>query len=343
VDLRRLTQQQRLRWGGLSLALLASVASATYALAAQQERPLPVLGDVERCRVYSGVPEDFARDPHAGMVYVKGGKFVQGSDRGYADERPPRSVEVPSFWIDRTEVTNAQFSAFVAATGYVTTAERAGGSAVFHAPREAELADERYAYWRFERGANFRHPEGADSQLAGRANQPVVQVSWEDATAYARWLGRELPSEAEWEYAARAAQSDETLHSAPRDRRGRPLANFWQGDFPLQNKAEDGFAAQAPVGCFAANPFGLYDSIGNVWEWTRDLYRARREGPAAVPAAVDCRADSSSASGAAEARVIKGGSFLCSANFCARYRVSARHPQEATMPALHVGFRTMRQ
>lgn len=337
----RSIRPRRLRMLGLALAVLAC-ASAAYALVAQRDRQ-PALGDLTLCKSYDGLPIGFAVDAHAGMVELPGGTFVQGSEQGYADERPLRARRVEPFWIDRTEVTNAQFLAFVQATGYVTVAEREGGAAVFHTPTEAELSAERYAFWRYQPGANFRHPEGPDSQITDRQNRPVVQVAFEDATAYARWLGHELPTEAEWEYAARAQRDDQSLHKAPRDAHDKPTANFWQGDFPLQNSQEDGFYAQAPAGCYAPNPFGLYDTIGNVWEWTLDVYTDSHAEIALEDHPTSCATDSESGAmrrGALE-RVIKGGSFLCSASFCARYRVSARHPQEENMPAWHVGFRTV--
>lgn len=324
------------------VALCLTSARAAFATTHKPDRPL---GTLARCRLYGGLPAGFGTDPHAGMVHLRGGSYLQGSAQGYADERPPRLRTVEPFWIDRTEVTNAQFLAFVQATGYVTTAEREDFAAVFHQPTEAELEQDRYAFWRITRGANFRHPEGPDSQIVGRENLPVVQVTLEDASAYASWLGRALPSEAEWEYAARAGRDDLALHKAPRDAQGRALANFWQGDFPLENSGEDGFARQAPVGCYAPNPFGLYDAIGNVWEWTADLYTDSHADsiPSAPP--TDCRPGESADAGAKKvlSHVIKGGSFLCAANFCARYRVSARHPQEPNMSAQHLGFRTIKR
>lgn len=294
------------------------------------------------CEDYEGVPDGFGEEPSAGMVAIPAGRFELGSMHGYADERPTRMVEVAAFHIDRTEVTNAQFLAFVEATHYVTTAERRGGSAVFHQPTVAELEREGHAFWSFVEGADFRHPGGPETSLEGRENEPVVQVSFDDALAYARWLGRDLPTEIEWEYAARAGLDGESLHRAPRQVDGRPGANFWQGEFPIVNSAEDGFAFHAPVGCFPPNGFGLVDTIGNVWEWTADRYVGRHDEPAEPSDATDCRTPESAEAPAAS-RVLKGGSFLCASNACARYRVSARHPQEADMPAMHVGFRTVRR
>jgi formylglycine-generating enzyme len=305
----------------------------------------PVLGSRRACAGYGGMPPGFRVEPHAGMVWIDGGSFEPGSQHGYADERPtqptPR-VAVAGFWMDRTEVTNAQFAAFVADTHYVTRAERDGASAVFRPPTEteAELGSGPVSWWRREAGSGWRHPEGPRSDLRGRASQPVVHIAYEDALAYARWLGRSLPSEDQWEYAARARRDDAALHRAPQSAAGVALANFWQGLFPVQNDAADGFAAQAPVGCYPANPFGLYDTIGNVWEWTQDLYAPRADLHESAHAAGE--AGASCDTGRVEkARVIKGGSYLCASNFCARYRVAARHPHEPSTPTAHIGFRTV--
>jgi sulfatase modifying factor 1 len=315
------------RWCWLGLVLVAVSAGASVA-----GPPGARLGSRAACAAYSGLPTDWGRSPIAGMVWIPGGRFVPGSTKGYPEERPAGPVTVAGFWIDRTEVTNAQFAEFVARTGHVTVAEREGRAPVFHVPSAAELEQRDYPWWRSEPGASWRHPEGPASDLAGRAHHPVVQVAYEDALAYAHWLGRDLPSEAQWEYAARGGQPDDGLQRAPRDRRGRPTANFWQGEFPLRNSGEDGFALAAPVGCFPPNPFSLHDTIGNVWEWTRDAYRGGHDAAAA----------SCSHEAGASAHVIKGGSFLCSSDFCARYRASARHPQEPELPAMHVGFRTVK-
>lgn len=283
------------------------------------------------------LPSGWRQNPHAGQVAIPAGKVVLGTDQGYADERPGDPLPVAAFWIDRTEVTNAQFDAFVRATGYVTDAERQGGAAVFQVPSSRELQSRPLAWWRFVRGANWRHPEGPGSTLANRQRYPVVLVTQADALAYARWLGRDLPTEAEWEYAAKAGQQGPQLDAAPRDAQGRPTANYWQGSFPVLDLAEDGHAGLAPVGCYAPNAYGLYDAIGNAWEWTRDLYGGPHQShangdpallkPAPIPA---------------KARVvIKGGSYLCSPDYCVRYRAAARESQEPDMPTSHVGFRTV--
>lgn len=235
-----------------------------------------------------------------------------GSDQAYAEEAPRRQVRVRAFDIDASEVTNAQFAVFVSATGYVTQAElpqvgfEAPGGAVFVLPQDRGQAGS----WKFVEGANWRHPEGPSSHIIGRDHEPVVQVSYEDARAYAQWIGRALPTESEWEYAASG------------DRITRPTtvetANSWQGLFPLYNTSEDGYHLRAPVGCYPPNRLGLYDMLGNVWEWTRTPYET---------------ADLS--------YVIKGGSFLCAPNYCQRTRSSARQPQELGLSTNHIGFRTV--
>ncbi|WP_028081841.1 SUMF1/EgtB/PvdO family nonheme iron enzyme [Solimonas soli] len=300
--------------------------------------PAAALGTRAACAAYSGLPPRWRDDPHAGMAHLRGGRFELGSRRGYADERPADAkVRVGDFWIDRTEVTNAQFAAFVAASGYVTEAERQGGAAVFHRPNADELNARPYAWWNFVEGASWKHPQGSQSDLRGRDNHPVTLVTLADAQAYAHWLGRELPTEAEWEYAAKAGRSDAALGEEPRDRDGHPLANYWQGLFPTQNAQEDGFAELAPVGCFAANGYALYDTIGNAWEWTRDRYVGAHQSHANGDIAVVSAAHA----GGAPTYVIKGGSFLCSQSFCVRYRAAAREAQEADLASQHVGFRTV--
>jgi formylglycine-generating enzyme required for sulfatase activity len=295
----------------------------------------PLLGTPRDCAAYSGLPRG-SGGRTAGMVRVPAGNVEPGSFAGYFDERPDGvPIRLAAFWIDRTEVTNAQFAAFVAATGHVTEAERQGGAAVFRVPPDGVERDG--DWWQFVRGADWRHPDGPASDLRGREHEPVVQVTFADAQAYAHWLGRELPTEAQWEYAARAGGRPERLERQPRDAAGRPQANFWQGIFPELDTREDGYAGRSPVGCFAANGWGLHDMIGNVWEWTRDDYRGQRQphshGDPPIPAGLLRTAE--------RPMVVKGGSFLCSADYCARYRASARHPQESRAPAAHLGFRTV--
>lgn len=291
------------------------------------------LGNFDRCAHYSGLPEGWLKQVRAGMVQVRSGTAELGSERGYADERPVLREQVGSFWIDATEVSNAQFAAFVSATGHRTDAERLGGGVVFASPATDAGANPS-SWWKFQQGANWRHPEGPGSSIEGRDNQPVVQVTRADALAYAHWLGRDLPAEAEWEAAAKAGrgnpEADLAVGSAE-----TPRANFWQGNFPYTDDGRDHYRGRAPVGCYAANAYGLHDAIGNVWEWTRDAYTGPRQ-PHGHGDAASARTPTD-----AEVAVIKGGSFLCAANFCVRYRASARHPQEADLPTSHVGFRTV--
>lgn len=318
-------------------ALAGAGALASVALAvvdARQPPTLAPLGTQMLCAAGAGLPIGWGSDSRAGMVRVTGGDFVFGSSFGYPDERPASQarVQVDGFWIDRTEVTNAQFEAFVRATGYVTEAEREGAAVVFATPDAAELQRRPYAWWKYVRGASWKDPHGAQ---APQPNQPVTLVTQADALAYAHWLGRDLPTEAEWEYAAKAGREDAGLDSAPVDPAGRPTANYWQGPFPLANAATDGHAGLAPVGCYPANAFRLHDMIGNAWEWTKDGYSgARQPHMNGDTAAVAARRPDRPV-------VIKGGSFLCAPSYCVRYRASAREAQEANLGASHIGFRTV--
>lgn len=258
------------------------------------------------------------------MVWIPGGKFVMGTNPHYPEEGPPRLVTVTGFWMDTHEVTNDQFAAFVKATGYRTMAERqppqvAGapvemlqpGSAVFTVP-----TPENRNWWRWVPGAQWRQPSGPRTGIDGQGRMPVVQVAYQDAQAYARWAGKQLPSEEQWEYAARAGAPE---LPEPVDAQAKPQANYYQGVFPVRDLGTDGFLGRAPVGCFKPNGFGLYDMIGNVWEWTT---------------AAGTRADANE-----PVNVIKGGSFLCAANYCARYRPAARQFQERGLGTDHIGFR----
>lgn len=339
------------------------------------------LGSEPACAAYSGLPAGWGSDPHAGMVRVDGGSFIFGSEHGYPDERPAQAgaTRVAGFWIDRTEVTQAQFAAFVAATGYVTQAERQGAGVVFHVPTAEELQQRPYAWWTLEKGAQWRTVQaGASASTSAPASAsmsspapaaamasaesaasaapaasanvnasgghlPVTLVTQADALAYARWLGRDLPTEAEWEYAGKAGRSDAQLDTAPADAAGKPAANYWQGAFPQLDVAADGHAGVAPAGCYAPNGFGLHDMIGNVWEWTRDPYTGPRQPHANGDTAVAAGRPANPASPANAAMVIKGGSFLCAPDYCVRYRASARESQERDLAAAHIGFRTVRR
>lgn len=329
------------------LLVLACIGAAVWSRAAPDvasrhaEAPL---GSEARCAANGGLPPGWGSDVHTGMVRVPGGDFVFGSTRGYPDERPAdgRRRRVRAFWIDRTEVTNAQFERFVRATGYVTQAEREGAAVVFHTPDADELRRRPYAWWRYVRGADWKRRAGPDA--AGGApppNQPVVMVTQADALAYARWLGRDLPTEAEWEYAGKAGRDGEALDTAPLDGAGRPAANYWQGPFPLADLGADGHAGLAPVGCYPPNAFGLYDMIGNAWEWTKDPYDGPRQPHMNGDTAAVATAAVAKPERGGRPTVIKGGSFLCSPDYCVRYRASARESQEADLGASHIGFRTV--
>ncbi|MGC5703054.1 formylglycine-generating enzyme family protein [Pseudomonas sp. NFXW11] len=305
------------------------------------------------CQAYSGVPALYQGPWRKGMRWVEGGHFTLGSDRFYAEEGPAQRVQVSGFWIDVHPVSNAQYAAFVAATGYRTLAERgidarldpslgAGaqvpGSMVFR-----QGSGQLKSSWQFVEGASWRHPEGPGSAWQGRHNHPVVHVAYEDALAYAHWLGRELPSEAQLEYAARGGLEDADfswgMHEPAAE---RYLANTWQGRFPYQDLARDGFRGTSPVGCFPANGFGLFDMAGNVWQLTRTWYRPGHGSmPAKDPEGPVASASFDPRQPGVPVRVIKGGSHLCSADACLRYRPSARQPQVTYMGASHLGFRTL--
>lgn len=275
--------------------------------------------------------------PDVQDVTVPGGVFRMGADNTYPEEGPSRTETVDAFVMDATEVTNDAFAAFVADTGYVTVAERKPdpsvlpegsppeyyepGAVVFQQPRRP---DENW--WVYVPGANWQHPSGAGSSIEGLGRHPVVQIGYEDAVAYAEWAGRRLPTEAEWEFAARGGLDGATYEWGETPPVGdKPRANTWQGVFPVANTEDDGFFGTAPAGCFDPNAYGLHDMTGNVWEWTASLYQGG-ESPTGE-----------------RVHVVKGGSYLCASNFCVRYRPAARQGQEAGLPTNHIGFRTVRE
>jgi len=303
----------------------------------------------------------FSTPPPApeGMVWIPGGEFLMGTEEGnYNDTTPLHRVQLNGFWMDKTEVTNAQFAEFVAATGYVTVAERTplakdypgappenlvAGSLVFTPPPGPVSLDNHYSWWRYVKGANWRHPEGPASNLEGRAQHPVVHVCWEDAVAYAQWAGKRLPTEAEWEYAARGGLvqktycwGDELLVD------GKWMANIWQGRFPHENTREDGYEATAPVGSFPPNGYGLHDMAGNVWEWCADWYRPDyySYSPRFNPLGPSDSHDPLEPG--VPKRVQRGGSFLCSDMYCVRYKPGPRGKGAIDTGSNHVGFRCVK-
>jgi formylglycine-generating enzyme required for sulfatase activity len=298
------------------------------------------------------------------MVWVPGGTFWMGCDScGMPDAAPEHLVSVDGFWMDRTPVTNADFEKFVKATGYLTVAERpldpthfpgvpasmlVPGSAVFSATAEPVPLDNPLRWWRYTPGASWRHPEGPGSDIGARGDHPVVHVAYEDAMAYATWTGHRLPTEAEFEFAARGGL-DRNLYPWGNELMpgNKAAANIWQGRFPAKDSAEDGYAGTAPVTTFAPNGFGLYDMGGNVWQWCADWYRADyysglalRGTAARNPRGPDDSFDPQEP-GAAK-RVLKGGSYLCSEQYCARYLVGSRGKGEVTSGASNLGFRLVR-
>jgi formylglycine-generating enzyme len=303
-------------------------------------------------------------DPARDMVWIPGGEFRMGSDAHYPEESPAHYVHVDGFFIDLGPVTNRQFAGFVAATGYRTVAERppnpadypgalphllAPGSLVFHKTRGPVDLRDFSNWWGWKLGAYWRHPEGKGSSVAGRLDHPVVHVAFEDAEAYARWAGKSLPTEAEWEFAARGGLDGAEFvwgdEFAPGDRQ---MANTWQGEFPWQNLGTDGFERTSPVGVFPPNGYGLHDLAGNVWEWTTDWFSARHqpaaESPCCVPdnprgGPVAASYDPAQPQFSIPRKVVKGGSFLCAPNYCRRYRPAARHAQPIDTGMSHVGFR----
>jgi formylglycine-generating enzyme required for sulfatase activity len=307
------------------------------------------------------------------MVWIPGGEFMMGSDDNEPVEAPAHRVRVDGFWMDETEVTNAQFDRFVEATGYVTTAERAPdweelkkqvppgtpkppddqlvpASMVFTPPDRSVSLDDFSAWWSWVPGANWRHPRGPKSSIDGMDNHPVVQVSWDDAVAYCKWIGKRLPTEAEWEFAARGGLKgkpfvwgDEPVSDK------HPQANIWQGHFPEKNTKADGYALTAPVKSFKPNGYGLYDMAGNVWEWCSDWYRVDAYPVLLSQSESDVLdnphgpSESFDPSNRYESkRVHRGGSFLCSDSYCSSYRPSARRGTTPDTSMSHLGFRCVR-
>lgn len=303
------------------------------------------------------------RPPAKDMVWIPGGTFLMGSDDHYEEEAPAHTVEVSGFWMDKHLVTNAQFQKFVKTTGYITFAERPANpddypgadpnllqpsSIVFTPPQQHVEMDNHYNWWRYVPGANWRHPDGPGSSIKGREKHPVVHITYEDAEAYAQWVNKTLPTEAEWEFAARGgldgkafAWGDELYPN------GKFMANTFQGKFPYQNSKEDGYESTSPVGAFPANGYGLYDIIGNVWEWTSDWYQEHRQ----IKKSSCCTLKNPRGGDREQSydpnlkdvhiprKVVKGGSFLCTPDYCRRYRPAARMAQGIDTSTCHMGFR----
>jgi formylglycine-generating enzyme len=282
------------------------------------------------------------------MVAIPAGSFRMGSDDFYAEERPVREVDVDGFWIDAYPVTASEYRRFVRASGYVTVAERpldpvdypdadpdllVPGSLVFGKTRGPVPLDDPRRWWEYVPGATWKRPGGRGTTINGRDRHPVVQVAYEDAEAYASWAGKELPTEAEWECAARGGLEDAAF--AWGDEQfpdGKPMANTWQGQFPWQNLKLDGYEGTSPVGSFPPNGYGLYDMTGNVWEWTSDWFTGQN-------ADAPCCAPEPLAGERFPRRVIKGGSHLCAPNYCLRYRPAARQGEAIDTATSHLGFR----
>jgi formylglycine-generating enzyme len=308
-----------------------------------------------------------------GMVWIPGGEFSMGAQdppdigdvgmKATVDSRPIHRVYVDAFWMDQTDVTNAQFEEFVRATGYVTIAERrpraedfpgappenlVAGSVVFSPPDHAVSLDDHFQWWSYVKGANWRHPLGPESNIKGKENYPVVHVAYEDALAYANWAGKRLPTEAEWEFAARGGLSGKSYPWGDEFRpNGRWMANTHQGHFPNTDAGDDGFVGISPVAQFPPNGYGLYDMAGDVWQWTSDWYRADYYVELAATGSVtrnpqgpDSPYDPSEPK--EKKRVHRGGSFLCTDQYCARYVVGTRGKGEVTTGTNHLGFRCVK-
>ncbi|MFT3680129.1 MAG: formylglycine-generating enzyme family protein [Ferruginibacter sp.] len=343
------------------LALLSNVAGLKTAEAqAYIVKDSPIL-----CKPPSRLPAKKVKPPgsitastgHQAMILVTGGNFEMGSNE-FADSKPVHTVAVNNFWMDEHEVTNAQFAAFVKATNYITLAERplqqedfpgvpadrlVAGSAVFVPPARPVSLDDYMQWWHYTPGANWRQPQGPSSSIEGKDNEPVVQVSYEDAAAYAKWAGKRLPTEAEWEYAARAGQPNSKFYWGNElEPGGKWVANIFQGHFPDHNLTEDGYTATAPVKSFPANKFGLYDMDGNVWEWCSDLYRPDyyNSSPSKDPKGPADSYDPEEPG--VEKHVQRGGSFLCSDEYCIRYKAGSRGKGETGSASNNLGFRCVK-
>ena len=308
---------------------------------------------------------------HEKMVFINGGTFMMGSDKFFPEEKPVHKVTVNSFWMDKYVVTNKEFSDFVLSTNYVTVAERPLNHNDFPGLSEDDLAPgsmvfeksngpvdlKNYAnWWKWVKGASWKNPQGPESNLIGLENHPVVHVAYEDVEAYAKWAGKELPTEAEWEYAARGGLEGMDFTWGNEDNQlTKPMANTWQGEFPYQNLLIDNYEGTSPVGLFQPNGFGLYDMAGNVWEWTCDWYVPHLDEsiskvktcctPSINPRIVspEFSYDPRQPQFKIPRKVVKGGSHICAPNYCLRYRPAARQPQMIDTGMTHIGFRCIKR
>jgi formylglycine-generating enzyme len=320
------------------------------------------MGDFDVSAPASEAPAD------SDMVYIAGGTFRMGSDRHYPEEAPVHRVTVGGFWIDRTPVTNRAFRRFVESTDYVTLAEMApeardypgappsmlrAGSLAFEPPRLPVDLNDIANWWTFKFAANWRRPYGKGSSIRGLDDHPVVHMAYCDAEAYARWAGKDLPTEAEWEFAARGGLDGAEFAWGDEFTPGQVhMANTWQGAFPRQNRNEDGYERTSPVSAFPPNSYGVHDMIGNVWEWTSDWYAPRHEADVPKPCCIPKNPRGGREEGSYDPlhphikiprTVIKGGSHLCAPNYCQRYRPAARHAEPIDTSTSHLGFRCIQR
>ena len=308
--------------------------------------------------------QDPSKAPHPGMVWIPGGTFKMGSDKHYPEEAPVHSASVDGFWMDKFQVSNAQFAMFARDTGYVTLAERPPDPELYpDAPAENLVAASlvfkmtdgpvnlRFVdlWWAWTPGACWKRPGGPGTNVRKRQRHPVVHIAYEDAVAYAEWSGKALPTESEWEFAARGGmEGAEFSWGDEHTPKGKYMANTWQGEFPWQNQVNDGFEDTAPVGSFPANEYGLYDMAGNAWDWTADWWSESHPEDADKPCCIpdnprggkmEQSYDPAAPQWRIPRRVVKGGSFLCAPNYCLRYRPAARRPQMIDTGMSHVSFR----
>jgi formylglycine-generating enzyme len=336
-------------------------------------RLIVLVSILHACNLRRDISDSRQSAKYEGMVWVPGGDFVAGTDddTAYEHEHPAHSVRLRGFWMDATEVTNGQFKRFVDDTGYVTVAERSlswdqlkeqlppgtpkphdslfvPGAMVFHASKNKPVLLNDYSqWWIWTPGANWKNPEGPGSSLQGRWDHPVVQIAYEDALAYCEWAGKRLPTEAEWEFAVRGGKEQYQYVSAKQlESKGKFMANYFQGSFPVKDLAEDGFAGTSPVKSFPPNAYGLYDMIGNVWEWTSDLYHieyytALSKNKITVnPRGPEVSFDPIEPG--VKKYVTKGGSYLCASNYCSNYRSTARQGTAFDSGLSHIGFRCVK-